>query len=80
MKLSAREFTPNVVEPSFGIGRILYSLLEHAYWAREEDALRGVRLCLQFLNSHTYNPDQSGSVSPSLGGTHQGAGRPHQRH
>lgn len=37
-----REFTPNVIEPSFGIGRILYSLLEHAYWARESDAARGV--------------------------------------
>lgn len=37
-----REFTPNVIEPSFGIGRILYSLLEHSYWAREEDAARGV--------------------------------------
>lgn len=39
---STREFTPNVIEPSFGIGRILYSLLEHAYWAREEDVARAV--------------------------------------
>jgi glycyl-tRNA synthetase len=37
-----REFTPNVIEPSFGIGRILYSLLEHSYWAREQDQARGV--------------------------------------
>ncbi|KAL1407541.1 Glycine--tRNA ligase 1, mitochondrial [Vanrija albida] len=37
-----REFTPNVIEPSFGIGRILYSLLEHSYWAREQDIARGV--------------------------------------
>lgn len=37
-----REFTPNVIEPSFGIGRILYSLLEHSYWAREQDKVRGV--------------------------------------
>ncbi|WVQ81285.1 glycine-tRNA ligase [Cryptococcus sp. DSM 104549] len=37
-----REFTPNVIEPSFGIGRILYSLLEHSYWAREQDAQRSV--------------------------------------
>ncbi|KAG8908276.1 Glycine--tRNA ligase 1, mitochondrial [Tulasnella sp. 403] len=41
-KTSVREFTPNVIEPSFGIGRILYSLLEHSYWAREQDAARGV--------------------------------------
>lgn len=41
-KESVREFTPNVIEPSFGLGRILYSLLEHSYWAREEDVDRGV--------------------------------------
>ena len=40
--VSVREFVPNVIEPSFGIGRILYSLLEHAYWARKEDVDRGV--------------------------------------
>lgn len=37
-----REFIPNVIEPSFGIGRILYSLLEHSYWAREADKARAV--------------------------------------
>ncbi|KAG2735641.1 hypothetical protein G9P44_001855 [Scheffersomyces stipitis] len=37
-----REFTPNVIEPSFGIGRILYSIFEHQYWARPGDADRGV--------------------------------------
>lgn len=37
-----REYTPNVVEPSFGIGRILYTLLEHSYWSREQDIERGV--------------------------------------
>ncbi|KAF8331498.1 glycyl-tRNA synthetase [Cantharellus anzutake] len=42
LKQSIREFTPNVIEPSFGIGRILYALLEHSYWAREQDIQRGV--------------------------------------
>ncbi|KAI5953452.1 GRS1 [Candida jiufengensis] len=37
-----REFTPNVIEPSFGIGRVLYSILEHQFWARGDDADRGV--------------------------------------
>lgn len=41
-KETTREYTPNVIEPSFGIGRILYSLLEHCYWARAEDVNRGV--------------------------------------
>jgi len=37
-----REYTPNVIEPSFGIGRILYSLLEHVWWTRPEDEQRGI--------------------------------------
>lgn len=37
-----REFTPNVIEPSFGIGRILYSLFEHSFWTRPDDASRAV--------------------------------------
>ncbi|MCJ1478675.1 Glycine--tRNA ligase 1, mitochondrial [Lambiella insularis] len=37
-----REYTPNVIEPSFGIGRILYSLMEHVYWSREDAEERGV--------------------------------------
>lgn len=40
--ITAREFTPNVIEPSFGLGRIFYSLLEHSFWARESDVDRGV--------------------------------------
>lgn len=39
---SMREYVPNVIEPSFGIGRILYALLEHTYWTREGDDARGV--------------------------------------
>ena len=37
-----REFVPNVIEPSFGIGRILYSIFEHQFWCRPDDADRGV--------------------------------------
>ncbi|EME81823.1 uncharacterized protein MYCFIDRAFT_50321 [Pseudocercospora fijiensis CIRAD86] len=37
-----RTYTPNVIEPSFGIGRILYSLLEHVYWTRDGDEARSV--------------------------------------
>ena len=39
-----REYTPNVIEPAFGIGRILYSLMEHVYWSREGSEERGVSL------------------------------------
>lgn len=37
-----REFTPNVIEPSFGLGRIIYSIFEHTFWARPEDKDRSV--------------------------------------
>ncbi|KAJ5643035.1 uncharacterized protein N7484_005542 [Penicillium longicatenatum] len=39
---NVREYTPNVIEPSFGIGRIMYSMIEHVYWSREGDEARGV--------------------------------------
>lgn len=38
----SREYTPNVIEPAFGIGRIQYSLMEHVYWSREGSEARGV--------------------------------------
>ena len=40
------KFTPSVIEPSFGMGRILYSLLEHSFSQREMDEQR----CLMTFN------------------------------
>ena len=34
------DYTPGVVEPSFGIGRILYAILEHNFQCREGDENR----------------------------------------
>ncbi|CAL6075415.1 Glycyl-tRNA_synthetase [Hexamita inflata] len=34
--------TPIVIEPSFGIGRIIYSILEHSFYMRENDEMRTV--------------------------------------
>ena len=39
---TTRAYTPNVIEPSFGIGRLLYALLEHVYWHRPDDPSRAV--------------------------------------
>lgn len=39
---NTREYTPNVIEPSFGIGRILYALIEHSFWTRSGDEARGI--------------------------------------
>lgn len=36
-KISGRNYIPSVIEPSFGIGRILYSILEQSYWVRRDD-------------------------------------------
>ena len=30
------KYTPNVIEPSFGIGRILYHILEHSFYIRAD--------------------------------------------
>ena len=34
------DYTPGVIEPSFGIGRILYAILEHNFQGREGDESR----------------------------------------
>ena len=37
------EFVPSVIEPSFGIGRIMYAIFEHNFHVREGDEQRTVR-------------------------------------
>ncbi|GAM27924.1 hypothetical protein SAMD00019534_111000 [Acytostelium subglobosum LB1] len=41
-KISGENFQPHVIEPSFGLGRIIYSLLEHSYYVRDGDEQRCV--------------------------------------
>mmetsp|Transcript_11374 Transcript_11374/g.34802 ORF Transcript_11374/g.34802 Transcript_11374/m.34802 type:complete len:684 (+) Transcript_11374:120-2171(+) len=36
-KVSGRNYYPSVIEPSFGIGRLLYCLFEHTFYVREGD-------------------------------------------
>ena len=36
------KYKPGVIEPSFGLGRIIYCIFEHAYYSRPEDAQRAV--------------------------------------
>jgi len=49
---NTREYIPNVIEPSFGIGRILYSLIEQNFWHREGDEARGVSNAEEKPNAH----------------------------
>jgi len=41
-KINGHTFVPHVIEPSFGIGRIIYAVFEHSYYIRENDEKRGV--------------------------------------
>lgn len=49
VKISGENITPGVIEPSFGIGRIIYAILEHAFNIRGGDEQRAVRACLPCL-------------------------------
>jgi glycyl-tRNA synthetase len=37
------EYVPSVIEPSFGIGRIMYSMWEHNFHIRPESEQRTVK-------------------------------------
>lgn len=73
-----REYTPNVIEPSFGIGRILYTLMEHVYWYREGAEERAVRVLSgrQTLYAQVANSALlAGAVLPTNRCAYQGAPR-----
>jgi glycyl-tRNA synthetase len=38
--VSEVKYTPSVVEPAFGIGRIMYAILEHSFSQRDGDEQR----------------------------------------
>ena len=40
VKMTEEKFVPGVIEPSFGIGRIVYCVLEHCFGVREKDEKR----------------------------------------
>ena len=66
-----REYTPNVVEPAFGIGRCLYSVLEHVYWSREGSEARGVsRTSSHLKNFPSLKTLITGSLIPTASGAH----------
>ena len=41
-KVSGRQFTPSVIEPSFGVGRIMYCMFEHNFYVRPDDEQKTV--------------------------------------
>lgn len=73
IRILVREFTPNVIEPSFGLGRILYTLLEHSFWSREQDVERGVRFIfvVPSVTRHSFYFSFLGLVVASCCGAYQ---------
>jgi hypothetical protein len=76
--LAVREFTPNVIEPSFGFGRILYTLLEHSFWCREQDIERGVSIFVNYSIRWpgAYSRMPQGPVTASRCRSHESSHRP----
>ena len=64
-----REYTPNVIEPAFGIGRILYSIMEHVYWSREGSEERGVSPKFPLKTDKQLRPAQVLSFPPPIAPT-----------
>ncbi len=42
--IGGERFIPHVIEPSFGIDRILYAILEHSYYEREDSGYKVLKL------------------------------------
>jgi glycyl-tRNA synthetase len=42
-KVHGRRFVPHVIEPSYGLDRILYTVMEHAYSEKEDYAVLGLK-------------------------------------
>lgn len=73
-KTSVDVYTPHVIEPSFGLGRIIYCLLEHSYYVRENDSQRNVlRLppCIAPVKVALYNVIGNIPYQPILDGLRQ---------
>lgn len=49
--LAVEEVVPNVIEPSFGLGRIMYTVFEHTFHVREGDEQRTVSFPILFSDS-----------------------------
>ena len=43
------EYVPSVIEPSFGIGRIMYAVWEHNFHVRPESEQRAVNKSFPFI-------------------------------
>ena len=72
VKILAVKFIPHVIEPSFGIDRLLYSVFEQNFWAREDDDKRLVLSLPQCLVPYEiavyklYKDDNMNSIADQI--------------
>jgi glycyl-tRNA synthetase len=79
--VSGRWFVPHVIEPSYGIDRILYSILEHAYFETKKEGedyfvlrLRPVMAPIQAAVFPLVNKEELTAIADGLNGTLRAAG------
>lgn len=53
ISFAVEEVVPNVIEPSFGLGRIMYTVFEHTFHVREGDEQRTVSCPVRTLFSYS---------------------------
>jgi glycyl-tRNA synthetase len=50
-RVSTQKYTPSVVEPSFGVGRILYAIFEHSFYSpKDQDATEAATVAAASTN------------------------------
>jgi glycyl-tRNA synthetase len=67
------KYTPSVIEPSYGIGRIIYSVLEHSFTQREGDENRCVmrfRPCVAPIKVGVYRLINNPEFDPYVSAIH----------
>ena len=52
LSINYQEYFPHIIEPSFGIDRLIYAVLEQNFWAREKDPNRVVLSLPSFLTPY----------------------------
>ena len=66
--LTVEEIVPSVIEPSFGIGRVMYSMFEHNFHIRDGDEQRSVCSVFIFMINTVCREVFLPLVSPSSAG------------
>lgn len=70
--ITTKRYYPHVIEPSFGIDRIIYSIFTHNFWVREDDDKRFVLSLPMILSPYDvaifmlYNKDNMNNMAKDI--------------